>query len=128
VNANLKDGTQHTYHVQAVDEDDLLSDISAPAIAKTKPLPVKPTGLMTSEREGRKLLQWEPNPEKDVKQYNLYRKGFMGLAQKIATVQGNVWDIPEGMKGKIELFLKAINEAGLESEGSDPVVMVLDKK
>jgi hypothetical protein len=83
---------------------------------------------MIAEKEGRKLLQWNANPEKDVKQYVVYKKGFLGMSQKIAMVQENSWTIPDEMKGKIELFVKALDETGLESEGSEPMVTVLDKK
>jgi fibronectin type 3 domain-containing protein len=124
---NLKDGIRYNYFIKAVDGDNLISDPSPTVTAETKRLPIKPTGLTVTEKEGRKLLQWNRNPEKDVKQYNVYKKGFLG-SQKIAVVQEDTWMIAEEMKGKVELFIKALDETGLESEGSDPVVIVLDKK
>jgi fibronectin type 3 domain-containing protein len=128
VDKNLKDGIRYSYFIKAVDGDNLMSDPSPTVTAETKPLPAKPTGLMVTEKEGKKSLQWNINPEKDVKQYNVYKRGFLGVSQKIAVVQENAWIIPGEMKGKIELFIKALDETGLESEGSDPAVIVLDKK
>jgi fibronectin type 3 domain-containing protein len=128
VDKGLKDGTKYAYFMKTVDEDNLMSDPSPSVTADTKPLPRKPAGLMIAEKEGRKLLQWNANPEKDVKQYVVYKKGFLGMSQKIAMVQENSWTIPDEMKGKIELFVKALDETGLESEGSEPMVTVLDKK
>jgi fibronectin type 3 domain-containing protein/TolB-like protein len=128
VDKGLKDGTKYAYSLKAVDEDNLMSEPSPSITVDTKPLPQKPSGLMITEKEDRKLLQWDANPEKDVKQYAVYRKGFLGMSQKIAVVQENSWMIPSDMKGKNELFVKALDETGLESEGSDPMVLVLDKK
>ena len=127
VDKGLNDGTQFTYFIKAVDEDNLTSDPSPPVTAQTKPLPLKPAGLMVTEKEGKKLLQWNANLEKDVKQYHVYKKGFLGMSQKIAVVQENTWIISDDIKGKIELFIKALDETGLESEGSDPLTIVLDK-
>lgn len=124
----LKDGTKYAYFIKALDGDNLMSDPSPSVTAETKPLPAKPTGLMVAEKEGKKLLQWNLNPEKDVKQYNVYKKGFLGTSQKIAVVQENAWIIAGGIKGKTELFIKAEDETGLESESSDLVVIVLEKK
>lgn len=128
VDKNLKDGSRYSYFIKAVDGDNLMSDPSPTITAETKPLPAKPTGLTVTEKEGKKLLQWNANPERDVKQYSVYKKGFLGISQKIAMVQENSWIIPDEMKGKIELFVKALDETGLESEGSEPMVTVLDKK
>ena len=128
VDKGLKDGTKYAYSMKTVDEDNLMSDPSPSVTADTKPLPRKPAGLMIAEKEGRKLLRWNANPEKDVKQYVVYKKGFLGMSQKIAMVQENSWTIPDEMKGKIELFVKALDETGLESESSEPMVTVLDKK
>ena len=105
-----------------------MSDPSPSIAVDTKPLPQKPSGLSVTEKEGRKLLQWNANPEKDVREYAVYKKGFLGMSQKIAVVQENSWMIPNDMKGKTELFVKALDETGLESESSDSMLLVLDKK
>jgi len=128
VDKGLKDGAQYAYFLKAVDEDNLLSDPSPSVTVNTKPLPQKPSGLIVTEKEGRKSLQWNANPEKDVKEYAVYKKGFLGIPQKIVAVPENSWVIPADMKGKNELFVKALDETGLESESSDPILLVLEKK
>ncbi|MBI5234334.1 MAG: fibronectin type III domain-containing protein [Deltaproteobacteria bacterium] len=124
----LKDGMKYSYVVQAVDEDGLFSEFSAPVTAETKPLPARPAGLKTMDGAGKKILQWQPNPEKDVRQYNVYKKGFLGMSQKIVTVQDVSWSITDDLKGKIEMFVTALDNAGLESEPSDIVEIVIEKK
>ncbi|MBI5049721.1 MAG: fibronectin type III domain-containing protein [Nitrospirae bacterium] len=114
----LKDGAEYSYAIDAVDEDNLSSGQSSPVTAMTKPLPSKPAGLRISAEGGRKVLNWNANPEKDIKQYNIHKKGFLGISRKIAAVQTNSWVIEE-LKGKSEVFITALDEAGLESEGSE---------
>lgn len=122
IDTGLQDGAQYTYTLKAIDEGGLSSEPSPPVSAATKPLPAKPSGLTISDKDGGKILQWPPNPEKDVKQYIVYKKGFLGLAKKIATVQTNFWVVQEG-KGKSEFFVTAVDESGLESEGSELIII-----
>ncbi len=124
VDSGLRDGVQYSYTIRAADEDNLISEQAPVATGVTKPLPKKPSGLKVSEQNGKRLLQWDPNPENDVKQYNVYRKGFLGVSQKITTVQGNSWIVDESEgKKRHELFVTAVNDPGLESEGSDIIVI-----
>lgn len=122
IDADLKDGAKYTYSIEAVDEDNLISERSSLVTAMTKPLPAKPSGLKISDEGGKKILHWDANPEKDIKQYNIYKKGFFGIPRKIAEVQTNSWVIDE-IKGKLEIFIKALDETGLESEGSNPIIV-----
>ena len=124
----LKDGMKYSYTVQAVDDDGLYSEYSAPATAETKPLPQRPAGLKALDNGGKKILQWQANPEKDVRQYNVYKKGFLGIAQKLATVQDVSWVLTDDLKGKLEMFVTAFDNTGLESEASDIVEIVIEKK
>ena len=126
VDAGLKDGTESAYVVQALDQDNLASPLSPPVAASTKPVPQKPVGLKMTETGGKRAISWEANPEKDVKQYSVYKKNFLGLLQKIASVEANTWII-EGLKGKTELVVTAQDEAGLESEGSAPLLIIEQK-
>lgn len=122
---DLQDGITYAYAIQAVDEDGLFSDQSKPVTAETKPLPKKPAGLKVVDSGDKKVLQWDSNPEKDVRQYNLYKKGFLNTSQKIATIQAVSWTIPDDMKGKLRLFVTALDDAGLESEASDGIEIVV---
>jgi len=126
IDTELKDGTTYIYTIEAVDEDNLISKQSPPATAVTKSIPVKPAGLKISDEGERKILHWDANPEKDIKQYNIYKKGFLGTSRKLATVQNNSWVIDE-VKGKLEIFVTALDETGLESEGSD-LILIEGKK
>lgn len=116
----LKDGDEYLYAVQAIDNDGLASPMSAEVPAKTKPIPKKLSGLKLTEKDGKKILTWDANPEKDIKHYNVYKKGFLG-ASKLVSAQTNAWTVEE-VKVKNELFVTAQDEDDLESEGSDSVV------
>jgi fibronectin type 3 domain-containing protein/TolB-like protein len=124
IDSGLKDGMEYIYALQARDNDSLLSRLAAPVVAKTKPLPQKPAGLKISDKDGKKTISWDANPEKDIKQYSICKKGFLGISQKITTVQTNLWEIT-GLKGKVEIFVTAVDDAGLESEASDAVEVEL---
>ncbi|TAN44627.1 MAG: hypothetical protein EPN22_06000 [Nitrospirae bacterium] len=122
---DLKDGMEYSYKIQAVDKDGLVSEMSEAVSAKTKPLPNKPAGLKLSEKDGKKALSWDANAEKDIKGYNVYKKGFLGGGQNLASVQGTLWVIDE-LKDRTEFFITAVDETGLESERSE--VVVVEKK
>lgn len=121
--AGLKDGTEYVYALQAVDQDNLASALSASVAARTKPVPPRPNGLKMIEKDGKKGASWEPSPGGDIKHYNIYKKAFLG-AQKIASTPANEWSLGEA-KGRWELFVTAEDAAGLESEGSDVLVIEL---
>jgi fibronectin type 3 domain-containing protein len=118
--SDLKDGTDYTYKIKAADKDGLVSGFSNTVVVKTKPLPAKVAGVNAVDTINR-TLAWQPNPEKDVRNYNIYKKGFLGVQQKVATVQGTQWKVDE-TKGNIELYVTALDDSGLESEPSDTFV------
>jgi hypothetical protein len=89
-------------------------------VVKTKPLPAKVAGFNAVDTVNR-MVAWKPNQEKDVRSYNIYKKGFLGAQQKLATVQGTQWKVDE-TKGSLELYVTALDDSGLESEPSDTVV------
>lgn len=118
--SDLKDGSTYTYKVRAIDRDGLISAFSSPAVIKTKPVPAKVAGFSAVDVANR-VVAWRPSPEKDVHSYNIYKKGFLGTAQKAATVQATRWQVDEP-KGSVELYVTALDDSGLESEPSDTVV------
>lgn len=118
--AGLEDGTEFSYRIRTIDRDGLISAFSDTVLARTKPLPAKVAGLRVADPVNRGLT-WQSNQERDLSGYNIYRKGFLGNNQKIATVSENRWSLGEG-KGKIELYVTAVDESGLESEPSETVV------
>ncbi|MDD5284773.1 MAG: hypothetical protein PHD54_02845 [Desulfuromonadaceae bacterium] len=117
--SDLKDGNDYVYKIRAVDKDGLVSGFSNPVVVKTKPLPERVAGFKAVDTVNR-TVAWQPNKEKDVHSYNIYKKGFLG-AQKVATVQVTQWKVDE-IKGNVELYVTALDDSGLESEPSDMVL------
>jgi titin len=118
-NNELKDGSVYIFKIKAVDKDGLASDVSLPAVIKTKPLPAKVAEFSVIDPDNR-IVAWKPNLEKDIRNYNIYKKGFLGIKQKIDSVQGTRWQAKEA-KGAIELFVTAFDDSGLESEPSETI-------
>lgn len=116
----LQDGTEYSYKIKVADSDGLVSAYSDPVLVRTKLLPAKVVGFKAVDAVNR-VIAWQLNREKDVSNYNIYKKGFLGVQQKVATVQGNSWQVDEA-KGNVELYVTAVDESGLESEPSDAVV------
>jgi fibronectin type 3 domain-containing protein/TolB-like protein len=118
--AGLADGGEVAYKVRAIDRDGLISRFSDSVTARTKPLPARVAGFKSVDAANR-VVTWQPNREKDVGSYTIYKKGFLGVAQKLATVKETRWKLDE-TKGKVEIYVTAVDDSGLESEPSDLVV------
>lgn len=68
----LQDGTDYRYRVVAFNTAAVRSSASAPAAAKTKVIPVPPSGLAATTRLPYAIrLTWRPNPEPDVDGYRI---------------------------------------------------------
>ena len=117
IESDLLDGTEYSFIIRAVDKDELVSGFSKTVVVRTKPLPSRVTGLTAAEPMGR-TVTWQPNKEKDVHTYTIYKKGFMGISQKLATVRDTKWQVDE-VKDSLELYVTALDDTGLESEPSD---------
>ena len=66
----LKDGTGYRYRVLAINTAEAVSPWSDEVQATTKPAPVPPAGIGTTQDvAGKVVLAWEPNPEADVVAY-----------------------------------------------------------
>jgi hypothetical protein len=76
-------------------------------------------GLRIADRAGR-LLEWQAGTEKDVLGYVIYKKGFLGAAQKVATVTVTSWK-PDESREKTEYYVTALDASGLESLPSESV-------
>lgn len=116
---NLPDGAEAAYAVRALDADGLISGYSDVISARTKPLPGRVAGLRIADRAGR-LLEWQAGTEKDVLGYVIYKKGFLGAAQKVATVTVTSWK-PDESREKTEYYVTALDASGLESLPSESV-------
>ncbi len=115
----LADGVEAAYAVRALDADGLISGYSDVVSAQTKPLPARISGLRIADRAGR-LLEWQAGPEKDLLGYVIYKKGFLGAAQKVATVTVTSWK-PDESREKTEYYVTALDASGLESPPCEPV-------
>jgi fibronectin type 3 domain-containing protein len=118
--SDLKDGTEYSFKIRVVDKDGLLSGFSNIVTVRTKPLPASVSGLSVADPINR-AITWQPNKEKDVNNYNIYKKGFMDGRQKLATVQDTRWQVSEQQDG-LEIFVTAIDDSGLESEPSEGII------
>jgi len=122
VDSSVSHGTSYIYAVKGIDAHQIASIISTSVIGSTKPRPAVPQAVAVTEQDGRRGISWEPNREKDVLRYAVYKKNFVGLFQKVQTVYGTFYAL-EGGKGKQELRVAAEDTDGLESDKSD-VLMV----
>ena len=117
--AGLGDGSEVAYKVRAIDRDGLISGFSAAVTARTKQLPARVAGVTAADAANR-VVAWRPNQEQDVHSYALYKKGFLGASQKFATTRETRWKLDEA-KGRVEIYVTAVDDSGLESEPSETV-------
>lgn len=115
----LPDGSEMSYKIRATDTDGLTSLFSEPVNARTRPLPAKVSNFKIADAVNR-IVTWQPNQEKDVHNYNIYKKGFLGIPQKLDTAKETSWKLGE-LNGKLELYVTAVDDSGLESEFSEMV-------
>ncbi|MDD4101689.1 MAG: fibronectin type III domain-containing protein [Kiritimatiellae bacterium] len=68
----LKDGTEYLYRIIAFNTANVRSTASDPVSATTKVIPATPVGLAaTRNTAGLVTLTWQPNPEPDIKGYQV---------------------------------------------------------
>jgi fibronectin type 3 domain-containing protein/TolB-like protein len=113
---NVPDGVQRYYRVKAVDRDTLESLWSETAEGATKPVPNAPTDLkIEAGNEGGLILRWAPPPQPDVKEYRIWKEGFLKW-EAIATAAEPTVAIPADKLGKkATLAVTAVDGDGLES-------------
>lgn len=125
VDSSVDHGTSYIYAVKGIDSFGIPSIISTSVTGSTKARPAAPKGVMVKDLQGRKVLEWQANPEKDVFRYNVYKKNFVGMFLKQQTVFGTTYPI-EAAKGKHELRVTAEDGDGLESDKSDVVTIEIN--
>lgn len=114
----LKDGITYHYKIRAEDKDGLISDYSEKVAISTKPRPKQPEGLNGTYETGKVIISWKPNKEKDISQYSIYVKQFLGFEKLASVMQANFTD-NSIVKGTTKIYIvTAVDRDGLESEPS----------
>jgi fibronectin type 3 domain-containing protein len=123
---DLKDGMKYYYKVRAVDKDGLTGKFSEVISSSTKSVPKKPEGLKANIEGSQIRITWQPNPEKDIARYVIFKKGFLSWDK---TGESTVTDFSyreELKKGKTFTFrLTAVDLSNLESEPSEEVSITI---
>jgi len=103
---------------------DVLSEETEVVSAQTKKVPQAPTGLRALAGEARMIpLSWNPNPEKDIKNYIIYRSG--GAEKKYEKIAAKPGDKTNFIDTKLadgttySYKIRAADVDGLESEFSE---------
>ena len=120
----LTDGTRHYYRMRSYNKVDVLSEETEVVSAQTKKVPQAPTGLRALAQEARMIpLSWNPNPEKDIKHYIIYRSG--GAEKKYKKIAAKPGDKTNFIDTKLadgttySYKIRAADVDGLESEFSE---------
>ena len=87
VYAPLADGAYYYYTVASFNRYGAEGRPGPTEIARTKPRPSSPHGMVLSAGADHILVQWERNPETDIKSYILYRRRNSGTYYRIAQLE-----------------------------------------
>jgi fibronectin type 3 domain-containing protein len=122
----LKDNTEYFYKIQSVNVVDVHSPDSPIISAVTKPIPVPVAGLKANQLEVKQVsLNWHPNPETDIKEYDIFRgKSQQSVKKNIKNVPGTVFsytdkELENGQKYFYRV--RAIDKDNLVGKFSDTV-------
>jgi len=120
VDKDREDGTTYYYKVRAIDKDGLIGKFSKTVASRTKPIPKTPQGLKARTEGTRVVLQWQPNPEPDIRKYVIYKLGFFSKSKLGETEKpGFAFRGEKGKSYRIKII--AIDSTNLESEASEDV-------
>ncbi len=125
---SLGDNTSFYYAIKSFNKVGVESDISEVVSAQTKSRPLKPSSFKGENLKVKSVpLEWVPNPEKDIKSYNLYRSlGPAGVENftRIAIVDKTSYVDGDLKDGNTYLYkIQAEDKDGLLSDFSDTVVI-----
>jgi fibronectin type 3 domain-containing protein len=85
----LEDGGTYYYSMRTFNKVNVESELSETIVAVTKPRPAKPSGLNGEALKVKEVpLTWQPNPEKDIAVYHIYRAADPEDFVLIAKVSG----------------------------------------
>jgi len=124
----LNDGESYHYAIAAKNLFNTAGKVSTAVSATTKPLPEQPQGLMVSVNSESILLNWQANPEQDIKHYAIYRQWNQEPWVKITESKAlSFSDQTLKVYAQTSYKISAISEDGLISafSGSQSVVSPL---
>ncbi|MFH1980707.1 MAG: fibronectin type III domain-containing protein [Pseudomonadota bacterium] len=119
---SLADGTDYYYSVESYNQYKALGGISPPILATTKPRPLAVAGLSANAAATEIVVSWQPNPEKDIAAYVVYRSKDQGSWSKYSTIPGDQTRMADAdLKPETQYRYRvvAVDADGLESDPSD---------
>lgn len=123
--SQLEDGATYRYRMTTYNRVDVDSEPTEILSARTKPRPVKPSGVQGQSAQVKSVpLRWQPNPEKDIVLYHIYRSGETGEYDEIAQVKETLYHDGKVKDGTVYRYrIQAEDKDGLIGEFSDPVTV-----
>jgi hypothetical protein len=126
---DIQAGWTYFYRYRVLTEKGFISPFSEVVSARTKKVPQAPKQLTALGGQARRIpLSWKPNPEKDIKNYIIYRRNNTGKGyKKIAAVPGDKTAFIDTKlaDGKSYYYkIKAVDVDSLESECSETVLAI----
>lgn len=126
LDTGLDNNSSYKYRIKAFSFDDVESAPSKVVVAKTKPLPVSPTNVRTTNNPKKIVVSWGASPTNDVVKYVVYRSNFRLLGYtKVKEVNTSTFEYIDNTEstGKSYYYkVLAVDKDGLESSSSvEPV-------
>ncbi len=126
VKEKLTDGTPYYYRIRSYNKVNMLSQESEIIFARTKKVPHVPLGLKALGGQAKRIsLSWDPNPEKDIRHYVIYRSDDVANGYKKITAEpGDKTDFADTKLADGTTYyyrIRAVDVDGLESELSETV-------
>lgn len=114
----LESDKTYYYKIQAVDKFGMEGEFSKVVSAKTKKKPDPVHGLHWANEGDGVTLKWDKNPEIDITEYIIYKKGFFGW-KKIGSTKETFYIVEDMGRGDRDDFTVSAKDAdGLEGEKS----------
>lgn len=116
--SSLEDGKEYYYTVAGYNLFGASGKMTSPATARTKPLPEDIKGLMVTAAGNAITIQWQQNPEPDIRTYLLFKNrnnGFWSTAKEIGADQTRYIDTDLKPEAKYRYKIIAEDKDGLKS-------------
>lgn len=120
----LDSGVTRQYRVKAVDIDRLESPWTEVIYGASKPIPHPPGKLAVAKAHGGTRVTWSPPPEKDIKEYVVWKKGRFTSWDAIGTSREREFVfLNNELEKPITIRVTSIDEDNLESQPSNSIVV-----